>query len=57
MRGLFEPLNFLAFPFKTIPQPPSATVPPLPLGKFFEAIDFIDENFSVLARKSGTLRI
>jgi len=57
MRGLVEPLNFLDFPFKTISHPPSATVPPHPLVKFFEAIDFIDENLLVLVRKSGTLRI
>ena len=57
MRDSFHPLNFLVFQFKTIPHLPSVRALPLSLGKGFETFDLINENFSVLASKSGTLRI
>jgi hypothetical protein len=55
--GVVSSFQFPRFSVQDYPSPTTNAALPLPLSKFFEASDLIDENFSVLARKSGKLRI
>ena len=42
-----------SFQFRSLPHPPSVTVPPHPLGEVFQRIDFIYQ-FYIFAPDSGS---